>query len=94
MTPPAEVAQLVQRFEQQPDDYRSGRYKEMFSLHNEGVATTPQDKTLLQRQIDATDRQIDRLVYQLYDVTDKGIAIVEEPKVGTVVPEGPWLDGQ
>ncbi len=31
-----------------------------------------------QRQIDATGRQIDRLVYELYDLTDEGIAIVEE----------------
>jgi len=29
-------------------------------------------------QIDATDRQIDRLVYELYDLTDEEIAIVEE----------------
>ncbi|MFA5028747.1 MAG: TaqI-like C-terminal specificity domain-containing protein, partial [Candidatus Methylomirabilota bacterium] len=32
---------------------------------------------LLQRQIDATDRQIDALVYELYGLTDKEIAIVE-----------------
>jgi len=29
------------------------------------AARTPQDKTVIQRQIDATDRQIDRLVYGL-----------------------------
>jgi DNA-binding CsgD family transcriptional regulator len=29
-------------------------------------------------QIDATDRQIDRLVYRLYGLTDEEIAIVEE----------------
>jgi len=27
---------------------------------------------------DATDRQIDRLVYELYDLTDEDIRIVEE----------------
>jgi len=32
----------------------------------------------IQRQIDATDRRIDRLVCELYDLTDDEIAIVEE----------------
>ena len=32
----------------------------------------------MQRQIDATDRQIDRLVYVLYNLTDEESAIVEE----------------
>ena len=31
----------------------------------------------MERQIDATDRQIDALVYQLYGLTDEEIAIVE-----------------
>ena len=39
---------------------------------------TSHDKAVLQRQIDATDRQIDRLVYELYELTDEEIAIVEE----------------
>jgi hypothetical protein len=32
---------------------------------------------ILQRQFDATDRQIDQLVYQLYGLTDDEIKIVE-----------------
>ncbi len=32
---------------------------------------------MLQRQIDATDRQIDRLVHELYGLTDAEIKIVE-----------------
>jgi hypothetical protein len=32
---------------------------------------------LIQRQIDATDRQIDKLVYELYGLTPEEIAIVE-----------------
>jgi hypothetical protein len=40
--------------------------------------TTPVDKTALQSQIDATDRQIDQLVYELYGLTDDEIRIVEE----------------
>lgn len=35
------------------------------------------DRTIIQRQIDATDRQIDRLVYTLYELIDEEIAIVE-----------------
>jgi hypothetical protein len=31
----------------------------------------------LERQVDATDRQIDRLVYELYGLTEEEIAIVE-----------------
>ena len=34
-------------------------------------------RTVLQRQIEATDRQIDQLVYVLYGLTDDEIAIVE-----------------
>ncbi len=42
-------------------------------------ATTlrPYDLRVSQRQIDATDRQIDRLVYELYGLTEEEIGIVE-----------------
>jgi len=39
---------------------------------------TPNEKTQLQRQIDATDAEIDRLVYDLYGLTEEEIRIVEE----------------
>ena len=39
---------------------------------------TLHDKTLIQRQIDMTDREIDRLVYALYDLTPDEVAIVQE----------------
>jgi len=38
---------------------------------------TPQEKQNLQRQIEATDRQIDKLVYELYGLTEEEIKIVE-----------------
>lgn len=41
------------------------------------LAKTDHEKTLTQRQIDATDKQIDKLVYELYDLTEEEIAIVE-----------------
>ena len=37
----------------------------------------PQDKTMLQREITALDKQIDKLVYELYGLTAEEIAIVE-----------------
>lgn len=50
----------------------------MLSLHQKVTeAKSPQTKTVLQRQIEATDRQINKLVYQLYDLTDEEIEIVE-----------------
>ena len=41
-------------------------------------AKTSHKKEVIQRQIIATDKQIDKLVYKLYDLTDEEIAIVEE----------------
>jgi hypothetical protein len=41
-------------------------------------AKAPQTKTILQRQLETTDRQIDRLVYELYELTEEEIKIVEE----------------
>ncbi len=41
------------------------------------AAKTETDRELYQRQIDATDKQIDALVYELYGLTDEEIKIVE-----------------
>jgi len=41
------------------------------------AAKTPQEKTALERQIAATDAEIDRLVYELYGLTEDEIKIVE-----------------
>lgn len=46
-------------------------------------ATHQDDKTRLQRQIDATDQEIDRLVYDLYDLTEEEIKIVEAASVAS-----------
>jgi len=51
----------------------------MMPLHKQlAAAKTEHASTNIQRQIDATDGQIDRLVYELYDLTDDEIKIVEE----------------
>ena len=50
----------------------------MLDLNKQLVkAKAPQTKTVLQRQIETTDRQIDRLVYELYELTEEEIKIVE-----------------
>ena len=55
--------------------------EQMLALHQSlATAKTPQEKTSLERQIPATDQQIDRLVYDLYGLTDEEIKIVEEAK--------------
>ena len=55
------------------------RREQMLDLHKQLTgAKMSHDKTAIQRQIDATDRGIDKLVYELYDLTDDEIKIVEE----------------
>ncbi|MBX3001300.1 MAG: Eco57I restriction-modification methylase domain-containing protein [Caldilineaceae bacterium] len=50
----------------------------MLDLHKQlSAATLPHSRDLLQRQIDATDRQIDRLVYELYGLTEAEVRVVE-----------------
>jgi adenine-specific DNA-methyltransferase len=50
----------------------------MLSFHNQAAAARlPQEKEMIQRQIQATDDQIDRLVYELYGLTEEEIKIVE-----------------
>ena len=51
---------------------------QMLDLHKKlAEAREPQAKTILQRRIETTDRQIDRLVYKLYELTEEEIRIVE-----------------
>ena len=59
----------------------------MLALHKQlGSAHTPYDRENIKRQIEATDRQIDRLVYTLYDLTEEEIGIVEGRGAPGVVP--------
>ncbi len=41
-------------------------------------AETEQDKKLYQQKIYILDKQIDKLVYELYDLTEEEIKIIEE----------------
>ncbi|MCK9418725.1 MAG: N-6 DNA methylase [Nitrospirae bacterium] len=56
--------------------------EQMLSLNRKAfVAKTDHEKTTLQRQIDGVDQQIDQLVYELYDLTEEEIRIVEGDRV-------------
>ncbi len=51
----------------------------ILDLHKQlHAAKLPQAQTLLKRQIEATDRQVDRLVYALYGLTEEEIEIIEK----------------
>jgi hypothetical protein len=52
--------------------------EQMLALHAQTTGRTPQEQIAVGRQIAATDREIDRLVYDLYGLTDDAIRIVEE----------------
>ena len=53
--------------------------EEMLRLHKQlAAAKTSHEKTATQRQIDATDKQIDELVYELYALTEEEKRIVEK----------------
>ncbi len=50
----------------------------MLALHQKlADAQAPAEKSILQRQIEATDKEIDALVYQLYGLTEEEIRLVE-----------------
>ncbi len=52
--------------------------EQMLKLHRSlAAARTPPEKTALERQIAATDAHIDRLVYDLYGLTEEEVKIVQ-----------------
>ncbi len=55
-----------------------GLVETMLKLHKDlPKAKTPHEQESLQRQIAATDKQIDQLVYELYGLTQEEISTVE-----------------
>ena len=57
----------------------------MLTLHQHLAAgKSDAQRAVIQRQIDATDTEIDRLVYDLYGLTDEEIATVEEASANLV----------
>lgn len=50
----------------------------MLTLHRQlAAAKSASQKDMVQRQIEATDVEVDRLVYDLYGLTAEEVAIVE-----------------
>jgi len=50
----------------------------MLELHKQSAAVrSPQDKDRVKREIESTDGAIDRLVYELYGLTEYEVKIVE-----------------
>jgi hypothetical protein len=67
---------------ERPGDFRTERMvvlvDRMLDLHKRMAGTrTDHSKRLFQRQIETTDREINRLVYEIYELTDSEIAFVE-----------------
>lgn len=59
-------------------DKMVGLVESMLALHtHKAAARTQAEQDLYQRQIEATDRAIDGLVYELYGLTAEEIAVVE-----------------
>jgi hypothetical protein len=48
-----------------------------FTCQQRASAQTETDQQIFQRQIDATDKLIDALVYELYELTQEEIRIIE-----------------
>ena len=94
MPVPNTITELVELFERNIYFYKSGIYNatqvrnefinhdtqilnRYFLLNNTKIL---QEKTALQRQIEAANKQIDQLFYQLYGLTEEEIQIVKGGK--------------
>jgi len=65
------------------DQARAGQIEnlveQILALHKQSASVkTAHERTVVQRQIEATDREIDALVYELYGLSDEEIRLVEE----------------
>lgn len=59
----------------------------MLALHKQlATVRAGHEKTAIRRQIEATDRQIDNLVYELYGLTEDEIKIVDEALSPSNIP--------
>jgi hypothetical protein len=75
---PIRVINFSSNSDQVAHDQMVSLVNKMLALRQQPVtAKTPQDTTVLQRRIAASERQIDQLVYALYGLTDEEIRTVE-----------------
>jgi len=76
---PVCAADLQKPSDRKKHDGMVALVESMLDLHKHlGVAKSEAETRVLQRQIAATDQEIDRLVYNLYRLTEEEIAIVEK----------------
>lgn len=59
------------------DSVSSAVRRHMELCQQQALAKTPQESSVIQRQIDASEKQIDRLVYGLYALTENEIRLIE-----------------
>jgi len=75
---PIRKIEFTDQNEKAMHDNMSELVNQMLNLNKKlNNAKLPQEKNLLQRQIETTDKQINQLVYELYDLTEEEIKIVE-----------------
>ncbi|HOF17414.1 MAG TPA: Eco57I restriction-modification methylase domain-containing protein [Phycisphaerae bacterium] len=75
---PLRIADMQNMADKAAHDRIVGLVDSMLALHKQLLAADSESrKEVIRRQIDATDREIDRLVYDLYGLTAEEIAIVE-----------------
>jgi hypothetical protein len=75
---PIRTINFADKSDKSAHDQMVSLVEQMLEMHQKlAGARTPQEKTALERQIAATDTQIDRFVYDLYGLTEDEIKIVE-----------------
>jgi len=72
------VIDLVETFDRNLEAYKNQQYNEAQVRRYAWSVKLPAEKTRIQRQITATDNQIDKLTYELYDLTAEEIKTIEE----------------
>ncbi|REJ87652.1 MAG: methyltransferase, partial [Planctomycetota bacterium] len=76
---PLQHLPIVSNVDSSAKDDLISRVEFMLRLCKKSASTkTSHERQALERQIEATDREIDQLVYELYELTDEEIKIVEE----------------
>ena len=76
---PIRTIESLNRTEKSHHDKIVALVQQMLDLQRKfWTSKSPQTKTTLKRQIEATEQNIDQLVYDLYGLTEKEIKIVEE----------------
>ena len=89
--PPIRTIDFTKPDEKKMHDDLVSLVEKMLDLHKQvQKASFDSEKEPVQRQIEATDRKIDELVYELYELTEEEIAIGEAREVEESGVEQKW----